>query len=115
MEHIKTYYDMLSRILRSESEWDLMYYLETITTGDEALKIIRTLKDKLIDMAQRELDREMNRRTYTDRDDLIHRFMFIVEKQRGYPLWMWEYWDIEESARYWADDNWYTPLFEDYD
>jgi hypothetical protein len=48
---------------------------------------------------------------YPTKEDLLSRFEFIIEKQRGYPLWMWEYWDLEERAEDWARDHWYGYLF----
>lgn len=113
-QHIRSYFDMISRILKEESEWDLMYYLDTITTWEEALKVIKTLRDKLVDMSVDELTKAMEG-VYPTKEDLLSRFEFIIEKQRGYPLWMWEYWDLEERASSRADGHWYGYLFRDDD
>lgn len=113
-QHIRSYFDMISRILKEESDWDLMYYLDTITTWDEALEVIKTLRNKLVDMSVDELTKSMEG-VYPTKEDLLARFEFIIEKQRGYPLWMWEYGDLEERASSWADNNWYGYLFRDED
>lgn len=105
----------MTEILKQESDWDLMYYLETIDTWDEALKVIKTLRKRLIDLEQKEMDKEMRNGVYWTKADLVNRFGFIVEKQRGYPLWMWEYSDIEDFASSWASDNGYGYLFRDDD
>lgn len=113
-QHIRSYFDMISRILKEESDWDLMYYLDTITTWDEALEVIKTLRNKLVDMSVDELTKSMEG-VYPTKEDLLARFEFIIEKQRGYPLWMWEYWDLEERAEDWANAHWYGYLFKDED
>lgn len=106
---------MLGRILREESDWDLMYYLQNINSPEEAMEVIKTLRDKLVDMSTAELTKEMNKQTYHTKEDLMARFEFIIEKQRNYPLWMWEYSDLEEWAKDWAESNGYSHMFGDYD
>lgn len=113
MGHIKTYFDMLSRILREESEWDLMYYLESVDTPEEAMEVIKTLRDKLVDKSTEELEKEMWNTEYLTKQDLMDRFEFLIEKQRWFPLWMWELSDLEEWAKDWADWHWYGHLFEE--
>ena len=102
---------MMIQILREESDWDLMYYLESINTPEQALEVIKTLRNKLVDKGQQELDKEMKKYNFISKENLIGTFATIVEKQRGYPLWMWEYSDIEDWAKAWADDNGYARLF----
>lgn len=108
---------MMIQILREESDWDLMYYLESINTPEQALEVIKTLRNKLVDKSQQELNKEMGKYNFISKENLIGTFATIVEKQRGYPLWMWEYSDIEDWAKAWADDNGYVRLFieEDWD
>lgn len=113
MDHIKTYFDMLSRILRDESDGDLMYYLESVNTPEEAMEVIKTLRDKLVDKSTEELEREMWKTKYLTKQDLMDRFEFLIEKQRWFPLWMWEFWDLEEWAEDWADWHWYSHLFRE--
>ena len=112
MQRIKTYFDMMTRILRQESDWDLMDYLQNISTPEEAMEVIKTLRDKLVDMSTKELEEEMKRSVYQTKEDFMSRFEFIIEKQRGYPLWMWEMSDLEEWAESWARDNWYWHFFD---
>ena len=102
---------MMIQILREESDWDLMYYLESINTPGQALEVIKTLRNKLVDRGNYELNKEMNKYNFISKENLIGTFGTIVEKQRGYPLWMWEYSDIEDWAKAWADDNGYAWLF----
>ena len=102
---------MMIQILREESDWDLMYYLESINTPEQALQVIKILRNKLIDRGNYELNKEMNKYNFISKENLIGTFGTIVEKQRGYPLWMWEYSDIEDWAKAWADDNGYIHLF----
>lgn len=102
---------MMIQILREESDWDLMYYLESINTPEQALEVIKTLRNELVDRGQQELNKEMGKHHFISRENLIGTFATIVEKQRGYPLWMWEYSDIEDWAKAWADDNGYIQLF----
>lgn len=110
-EHIRTYFDMMSRILRQESDWDLMYYLQNINSPEEAMGVIKTLRYKLVDMSYDELTKEMKKHIYHTKEDLLARFEFIIEKQRGYPLWMWEYSDLEDWASSRAVDNGYWHFF----
>ena len=112
MTRIKTHFDMFLRILREESEGDLMYYLQSIDTPQEAFDVIKRLDDRLIDLSNKEFDREMSRETYTTKDELIRRFIYITEQQRGYPLWMWELGDVEDWASSRAEDNGYKHLFD---
>lgn len=110
-KHIKTYFQMLTQILRRESDWDLMYYLEHITP-QQAYSELVGIKNKLDIMAQEELTKEMNKNGgFFCKEELINTFIRIIEKQRGYPLWMWEYSDLEDWAKGWADDNGYIHLF----
>lgn len=102
---------MITQILREESDWDLMYYLENINTPGQALEVIKTLRNELVDRGQQELNKEMGKHHFISRENLIGTFATIVEKQRGYPLWMWEYSDVEDWAKVWADDNGYARLF----
>lgn len=111
MKNIKTLFQMMIQILREESDWDLMYYLESINTPEEALEVIKTLRNKLVDRGQQELSKEMNKYHFLSKENLIGTFATIVEKQRGYPLWMWEYSDIEDWAWQRALDNHYEFLF----
>lgn len=113
MAHIRNRFDMVKRILTEESDGDLMYYLENITTWDEALEVIKTLRKRITDMSLVEMDKEMKKHLYTNKDDLINQFWFIIEKQRNYPLWMGELSDVYEWAEDWAKHNWYAHLFED--
>lgn len=113
MQHIRNYFDMMSRILRQESDWDLMDYLQNINSPDEAMEVIKTLRDKLVDFSTEEMKKELSKQTYQTKDEFLARFEFITEKQRGYPLWMWEYGDLEEWASSFAEDTWYEKLFED--
>lgn len=116
MEHIKTYFNMMNKILRRKSEGDLMYYLECISTPEQAMTVIKSLREDLVKMATEELTKEMNKQTYHNKEDLINRFAHIIEKQRWYPFWMWEYSDLEEWACSRAEDNGYGHLVdEDYD
>lgn len=111
--HIRNYFDMMSKILREESEGDLMYYLESIDTPQEAMKVIETLRDRLVEMSYNDMTRRMLEQHYDTKTELLARFEFITEKQRGYPLWMWEYSDIEDWASSWAESNWYGYLFRE--
>ena len=113
MGHIKTYFDMLVKILREESDWDLMYYIQSIDTPEIAFSIIKMLDRKIAEMSYNELTREMGKQKFDNKADLLAKFEFIVEKQRGYPLWMWEYSDLEEWAEDWGRNNGYKHLFED--
>jgi hypothetical protein len=49
------------------------------------LDVIKTLRDKLVDMSVDELTKSMEG-VYPTKEDLLSRFEFIIEKQRGYPL-----------------------------
>ena len=113
MKNIRTLFQMLTQILKDESEWDLMYYLENINTPEEAFKVIKILREKLVDKSLYEMNREMWKQHFISKENLIGTFITIVEKQRGYPLWMWEYSDAEDWAKSWADDNGYWHLFID--
>ena len=115
MAHIRNYFEMMTRILREESDGDLMYYLENINKPEEAMEVVRTLRNKLVDMSYNEMTKEMNAVSIQTKEDLLARFEFVVEKQRGYPLWMWEYGDLEEWASSWAEENWYGWLFREED
>lgn len=112
---IRNHFQMLLPILRDMSEWDIMYYLESLDTPQEAFTFVKELRDKLLEASERAFTSEMKKHLYSDKEDLINQFVFITEKQRGYPLWMWEMWDVEEWASAWAEDNWYWHLFLDED
>ena len=115
MQRIRNYFDMMTRILKEKSDWDLMDYLHNINTPEEAMEVIKSLRYELVDVSYNELKREMSRQTYQTKEELLARFEFIVEKQRWYPIWMWEYSDIEEWAGDWALENGYWHFFLDED
>lgn len=111
MQHIRNYYELLSKILRERSEWDLAYWLDSFQNADEVYKEFKIIKAELCEAARKQLDIEMKKKAYQSREDLVNMFWFIIEKQRGYPLWMGELSDIEDWAEDWAEDNWYKFLF----
>ena len=111
MTRIRNYFDFLKEILKRESDWDLQYYIQSIRTPEEALSIIKMLDREICNMSYKELTKEMNKHTFTTKEELMNMFGFIVEKQRGYPLWMWEYSDIEDWSSEWANQHWYWHLF----
>lgn len=108
IKHIKTYYDFLKEEIRKR-DWDLMSYLEACANDNN---ILRGLINIIYIKAYDELTKEMNENGgFFCKEELINTFIHIIEKQRGYPLWMWEYSDIEDCAKAWADANWYIHLF----
>lgn len=111
MTKIKNYFQILTPILRELSDGDIMYYLQSITSGEEALEVIKEIRDKLVDESEKELTIKMLQENYNTRDELVARFSTLIEKQRGYPLWMGEYSDLEEWASSWADNHWYGFLY----
>lgn len=115
--HIKTYFQMLTQILRKESDWDLMYYLESylLDNPERTYVFVQKLVEDLRTMSYDELNKGMNKCNFTTKESIIGTFIKIIEKQRGYPLWMWEYSDIEDGAKARADDNGYGYLFIDED
>lgn len=111
--HIKSYFQMITQILRKESDWDLMYYLESflLDSPQAAYDFVQHLVEQLRNVSYDELDKEMEKHSFTTKEELRRTFSSIVEKQRGYPLWMSEYSDLEDAAKARADDNGYGCLF----
>lgn len=105
---------MLTSILREISDGDIMFYLQD-TRRENAYEEVKDITDRLVEESNRELTRQMLATQYEDKDRLVANFCKITEEMRGYPLWMWEMWDIEDRASSWAEDNWYWYLFRDED
>lgn len=108
--HIRTQRQILRQVLRWKAD-DVYDFFQLANGWKE--NFLTEVEKEFSDEQNRELARYMNSKIYTTKDDLLGEFVFWVEKNRGYPLWMWELWDIEEAVEMWARDNWYGHLFED--
>lgn len=110
MGHIRTQREILRHILKDKV--DDVYDFFQLANGWKENFLVEVEKE-FSDNQNRELARYMYSKTYATKDDFIGEFIFWVEKNRGYLLWIDELWDIEEAAECWAKDNGYGYLFED--
>ena len=108
--HIRTQREILRNILRDKAD-DVYDFLQLANGWKENFLV--EVEKEFSDEQNRELTKYMKSKLYATKDDLMGQFSFWVEKNRGYPIWMWECGDIDEAAESWAEDNGYGYLFED--
>lgn len=116
MQHIKTQREIFKSVIKEEAD-DVYDFLQLAQWWRE--NYLRDIENKFTDKQNEELTKYLKQKlewlSSPSRFDLESEFAFWVEKNRWYPLWMWEYSDISEWVSSWADDNWYGFLYSDDD
>lgn len=114
MQHIRTQREIFRQIVKPHCD-DVYDFLQLANWWKE--NFLRDVEREFTDRQNIELTRYMTHRLSEiwnlTAQDLDREFVFYIEKNRWYPLWMWELADIEEWALSWAKDNGYGYLYED--
>ena len=116
MRHIRTQREIFKQVIKENAD-DVYDFLQLANWWRE--NFLRDIEREFTDKQNEELTKYMIQKLQWIQNpavwDLEEEFSFWIEKNRGYPLWMWELSDISEWAEFWAKDNGYGYLYRNED
>lgn len=116
MTHIKTQREIFRSIVKEYAD-DVYDFLQLAQWWRE--DFLKNIEREFTERQEKELTRYLVQKLQWIPNhtvwDLEEAFTIRVEKNRGYPLWMWELSDVSEWAEFWARDNGYGYLYRDDD
>lgn len=116
MTHIKTQREIFRSIVKEYAD-DVYDFLQLAQWWRE--DFLKNIEREFTERQEKELTTYMKQKLQSIPNpavwDLEEEFIFRVEKNRGYPLWMGEMSDLSEWAGCWARDNWYGYLYDNDD